>query len=80
MRHQAAHDKRREPIDPKFRHRAEGVACKRVVKSAEIADARARDRNHGGPREVTAFEAGNERAEMLDKKASRSSRFATESG
>ena len=62
MRHQEdhiAHNERREPIDPKFRHEAEGVAYKRVVKSAEIADIRARDRNHGGPREVTAFERMN---------------------
>ena len=48
MRHRAghhtAHDKRREPIDPKFRHGADGVADK----SAEITDVRARDRNHGG--------------------------------
>jgi hypothetical protein len=34
MRHRAGHtvhDKRREPIDPNFRHGAEGVADKRVV-------------------------------------------------
>ncbi len=54
-----AHGKRREPIDPKFRHEAEGVAYKRVVEGAEIADVRARDRNHGGPRVVTAFEGMN---------------------
>ena len=55
MRHQAdhtAHDERRELIDPKFRHGAEGVIYKRVVESAEIADDRARGitgapRGHG---------------------------------
>ena len=51
MRHRAGHtvhDKRREPIDPRFRHGAEGVADKRVVECAESTHVRARDRNHGG--------------------------------
>ena len=62
MRHRAgqtAHGKRREPIDLKFMHEAEGVVYKRVVEDAEIADVRARDRDHGGPRVVTAFEGMN---------------------
>ena len=62
MRHRAgdtAHDKRREPIDPRFRHGAEGVADKSVVECAEITHVRARDRNHWGPRGVRAFEGMN---------------------
>ena len=73
------HDERREPIDPNPRHGAEGVADKRVVECAEITHVRARDRNHGGPRGVRAVEGKNP-ADMLDEKASRFSRVASESG
>jgi hypothetical protein len=56
-RHQAdrtAHKEWGELSDPGFGQPADGVDLKRVVESAEIICIREHDRNHRGPREITA--------------------------